>query len=66
VIESCTIIVCDARKERQHIHYRMQVILHTKDYDFWLDRGVRDVPPLKALLVPYPPDELVATPAPSR
>jgi putative SOS response-associated peptidase YedK len=53
VIESCTIIVCDAAETIRHVHDRMPVILKPADYDFWLHGGVAERRPLKALLVPY-------------
>jgi putative SOS response-associated peptidase YedK len=42
---------------------RMPVILHPKDYDFWLDPSNRDFPALKALLRPFPAEEMIVTPA---
>jgi putative SOS response-associated peptidase YedK len=43
---------------------RMPVILHPKDYDFWLDPSTRDAPALKALLRPFPAEEMIVTAAP--
>ena len=54
VIESCTIIVTDAAESIKNIHDRMPVILDPKDYEFWLDPGIDDVPALKDLLKPAP------------
>jgi putative SOS response-associated peptidase YedK len=54
VIESCTIIVTDAAESSRHIHDRMPVILAPRNYEFWLDPGVEEVPALKALLRPAP------------
>jgi putative SOS response-associated peptidase YedK len=53
VIESCTIIVCDAAETIRHVHDKMPVILKPADYDFWLNGGVAERRPSKALLVPY-------------
>ncbi|MBM3356446.1 MAG: SOS response-associated peptidase [Betaproteobacteria bacterium] len=53
-IESCTIIVTDAAESVRHIHDRMPVILAPRNYEFWLDPGVEEVPALKALLRPAP------------
>jgi len=36
----------------KHIHDRMPVILDPKDYEFWLDPDIDDVPALKDLLNP--------------
>lgn len=41
----------------------MPAILHPKDYDFWLDPSNRDVAALKALLKPFPAEEMIVTPA---
>jgi putative SOS response-associated peptidase YedK len=59
IIESCTIIVTNAAESIKHVHDRMPVILDPKDYEFWLDPEVDDVPALKELLQPAP-DQLLA------
>ncbi len=54
VIESCTIIVGESNQSLSKVHDRMPVIIHPKDYAFWLDPEIDVVPPLKALLQPAP------------
>ena len=44
------------------IHNRMPAILRPEDYAFWLDPAIRDRVTLGELLVPSPPEELVAYP----
>ena len=44
------------------IHNRMPVILAPTSYDQWLDPTFQHVEPLKALLRPYPSEELTAYP----
>ena len=44
------------------IHGRMPAILRPEDYAFWLDPAIRDKVTLGELLVPFPADELVASP----
>lgn len=58
-LESCTIITTDANELCGQVHDRMPVILQERDYDVWLDPGITDKEQLKALLVPYPADELM-------
>jgi putative SOS response-associated peptidase YedK len=40
----------------------MPVILHSRDYDRWLERGIPEQPPVD-LLRPYEADEMKATKA---
>jgi putative SOS response-associated peptidase YedK len=44
-------VVChrDERGKRTGIHPRMPVILHSRDYDRWLDREETEQPPLDLL-----------------
>jgi putative SOS response-associated peptidase YedK len=46
----------------QSIHNRMPVILAPTSYDQWLDPAFLHIEPLKALLRPYPSEELTAYP----
>ena len=62
VIESCTIIVTNAAESIKHVHDRMPVILDPKDFEFWLDPGIDNVPALKDLLKPAPDTLLAAHP----
>lgn len=60
--ESATIITTDANPLMAPIHDRMPVILPPESYDLWLDPEFADKEKLLALLKPYPPKEMVATP----
>jgi putative SOS response-associated peptidase YedK len=62
VIESCTLITTEPSDLVRPVHNRMPVILAPDDYALWLDPGVQDVEPLKALLRPYPPEQMEAYP----
>jgi putative SOS response-associated peptidase YedK len=61
VIESCTIITCEANAVLAPVHNRMPVILPSGLYDAWLDPAT---PPaaLDAMLVPYPAEGIHAFP----
>jgi putative SOS response-associated peptidase YedK len=59
-LESCTIITTSGNELAAKVHDRMPVILHERDYDLWLDPTVSDKERLKALLVPYPAEEMTA------
>lgn len=58
-IESYTMVMTSANAKIAAVHDRMPVILDRKDYRFWLDREIDDVPALKALLVPAADDRIV-------
>jgi len=62
VIESCTILTAEPNELMRPIHNRMPVILPPTAYDQWLDPTFQYAEPLKALLRPYPSDELRAYP----
>ena len=51
-VDRFTMIMTDANQKIAKVHDRMPIVLEPKDYRFWLDRGIDDVPALKALLVP--------------
>ena len=61
-LETCTIITTEPNELMQPIHNRMPVILAPASYDQWLDPTFQQAEPLKALLRPYPSDELTAYP----
>lgn len=61
VIESCSIIVGPANDLVQPIHNRQAVILPPDAYERWLSPA-SDVDALKALLRPYPADDMEAWP----
>ena len=59
-LETCTIITTEPNELMQPIHNRMPVILAPSSYDQWLDPTFQQAEPLKALLRPYPSEELMA------
>jgi putative SOS response-associated peptidase YedK len=67
MVETYTIITCGANalvaRYQDKAEKRMPVILHRRDYAFWLDPDNRDLAALKALLVPFPEEEMIVTPA---
>ena len=48
------------------LHNRMPVILKSAAYPAWLGEKPADAPQLKALLTPYPPDEMMCWPVSPR
>lgn len=64
-VESCTIITTDPNPLMATIHDRMPVILPPDVYDVWLDPEFQGRERLTSLLVPYPADEMIATPVSS-
>lgn len=66
IIESFAIIVTDANALLRPIHERMPVILHGADHDAWLDAGSTGPEDAKALLRPFPADEMEAHAVSSR
>ena len=61
-LETCTIITTEPNDLMAPIHNRMPVILAPTPYDQWLDPTFQHVEPLKALLRPYPSEELTGLP----
>jgi len=61
-IESCTILTVEPNELLAPIHDRMPAILHSADFDAWLDPSHQAVDALRALLVPYPASSLVVQP----
>ena len=61
-IESCTILTTEANEVLRPVHDRMPVILHSDDYELWLDEDVRKRELLRDLLRPYPAEEMVSHP----
>lgn len=61
-VETCTIITTEPNGLMAPIHNRMPVILAPTSYDQWLDPTFQEVELLKALLRPYPSEELTAYP----
>ena len=62
VIETCTILTTAANAVLAPIHDRMPVILPPREYDRWLDPSLKDPDSLAPLLVPFPPEEMLAYP----
>jgi putative SOS response-associated peptidase YedK len=65
-IETCTILTTAANAVLAPIHDRMPVILPSTEYDRWLDTSLKDTDSLTPLLVPFPPDEMLAFPVSPR
>ena len=61
-IESCTLITTEPSELVRPVHDRMPVILDPKDYELWLDPGVRSPERLQSLLRPYPAEKMLAYP----
>lgn len=61
-LETCTIITTETNDLMAPIHNRMPVILSPTSYEQWRDPTVQQTEPLKALLHPYPSEELLAYP----
>ncbi|MEK7761953.1 MAG: SOS response-associated peptidase [Nitrospirota bacterium] len=59
-IESCTILTTEPNELLRPIHNRMPVILSPTSYDQWLDPSFQQAEPLRALLRPYPSEDLQA------
>jgi putative SOS response-associated peptidase YedK len=66
VIETCTILTTAANAVLAPIHDRMPVILPPGEYDRWLDPALKDLDALAPLLVPFPPEEMLAFPVSPR
>ena len=62
LLETCTIITTEPNDLMAPIHNRMPVILAPVSYDQWLDPTFQHIEPLKALLRPYPSEELTVYP----
>jgi len=62
VIETCTILTTTSNAVLAPIHDRMPVILPPREYDRWLDPSLKDLESLAPLLVPFPPEEMLAYP----
>jgi putative SOS response-associated peptidase YedK len=60
ILETCTILTTEANEVLRPVHNRMPVILHSDDYDRWLDPSVDMASKLLPLLRPYPADEMAS------
>ncbi|HVR71187.1 MAG TPA: SOS response-associated peptidase [Vicinamibacteria bacterium] len=65
-IESCAILTTPANELVARLHDRMPLVLPAADYSLWLDPAVTDPARLRALLRPYPAEEMVAIPVSPR
>jgi putative SOS response-associated peptidase YedK len=65
-IETCTILTTAANALLAPIHDRMPVILPRTEYGRWLDPGLKDPNSLATLLVPFPPEDMLAFPVSPR
>ena len=61
-IESCTIITTEANDLVAIVHPRMPVVLPPETHDLWLDPKMQEPARLRALLRPYPSEEMVIYP----
>jgi len=66
IIETCTILTTAANAVLAPIHDRMPVIVPPREYDRWLDPSLKDPDSLAPLLVPFPPEEMLAFPVSPR
>jgi putative SOS response-associated peptidase YedK len=66
VIETCTILTTAANAVLAPIHDRMPVILPPAEYERWLDPALQNTDSLGSLLVPFPPEEMMAIPVSPR
>jgi putative SOS response-associated peptidase YedK len=58
-LETFTILTTDPNELAERVHNRMPVILHTQDYDRWMEPGDGSRPPVD-LLRPFPAEEMRA------
>jgi len=65
-IETCTILTTAPNAVLAPIHDRMPVILPPAEYARWLDPSLRDTDSLAPLLVPFPPEDMLAFPVSPR
>jgi putative SOS response-associated peptidase YedK len=62
VINSCAILTTEANEVLRPVHDRMSVILHSEDYELWLEGDVRKLDLVKETLRPYPAEEMIGYP----
>jgi putative SOS response-associated peptidase YedK len=66
VVETCTILTTAGNAVLAPIHDRMPVILPPGEYARWLDPSLQEPDSLASLLVPFPPEEMIAFPVSPR
>jgi putative SOS response-associated peptidase YedK len=65
-VRSFAIVTTDPNELCAHLHDRMPVILKPDVWPLWLGEEAADVPQLKALLTPYPAEEMTCWPVSAR
>jgi putative SOS response-associated peptidase YedK len=65
-VRSFTIITTTPNELCAELHNRMPVVLKPDVWPVWLGEQPADVPQLKALLTPYPSDEMISWPVSAR
>jgi len=53
LLESCTIVTCDASESIRRIHDRMPAVLPEQSWDRWMDPACSDTEALSKILGPY-------------
>ena len=66
VVESCSVLTCDANALMRRVHHRMPVVLPAAHHDRWLDPAATDLDALRALLRPADEAALRAWPVSTR
>ena len=62
ILETCTILTTEANEVLRPVHDRMPVILHTEDYELWLDEDLRKGSLREELLRPFPASKMEGYP----
>jgi putative SOS response-associated peptidase YedK len=65
-VRSFTIVTTTPNELCAHLHNRMPVVLKPEAWSVWLAEEPSDVPHLKALLAPYPDNDMISWPVSSR
>ena len=65
-IRSFTIITTQPNQLFAELHNRMPVVLKPQTWPVWLGEQPADVPQLKALLAPYPSEDMICWPVSAR
>jgi putative SOS response-associated peptidase YedK len=65
-IRSFTIVTTTPNKLCAELHNRMPVVLKPEAWPVWLGEQPAGVPQLKAVLAPYPSDEMICWPVSAR
>jgi putative SOS response-associated peptidase YedK len=65
-VRSFTIVTTRPNELCAELHNRMPVVLTPDAWPAWLGEQAADVPKLKALLAPYPSDDMICWPVSAR